>query len=677
MKKFLVLILSAIMCLSLFGCKDKEQEQGGNVVDFAEIAVNQSDVTVEVRRSVNVFVEKIDAYTGNDTYTWVSEDESVAKVEAVSSRQTMTGRILGKKVGTTKVTVTAGNGKSATINVTVEPYLASTANDVTLTIGDTSSFPITSTKGFTFTSLNDKIASVGPDGAITAIAPGRTILTAVRGQRKFNVAVQVNKASVMNLVLNESGKDKASLPVAAQGGYTYSSEDSAIASVNALGEVSAVGGGETKVVAMKNGVSYTYEVAVVPSKSNTLSFGEEIDEKISVYGRTDYQAGKGRMFYFAPAGFDVTFYGTELKADMYSESNEGHYSWLSVFVDGEAMTEESATDNRVVRLAESGEATLVSGLAEGWHTVKVRKRTPYISGGETWDAFGVQELRTDGYFGYTNNKSDFRIDVYGDSISCGYGNLTDGNTNSASTTDGVMAWESILAHGIGADLNVAAASGWGIAYDSSCDSKDKIASENASKWNLWTKDNAYDKLTPNHSATGYAKGADLILINLGTNDYTGINAGGDKNYVSKKMMYWLFDLKALNPQTPIVSMYGMMGTNGDTQNCLKAAVNAVQGAIVSLTNAKASGVSKEEAIQTATALVDSNVKINDAGAIVGQRLTAIAELIYADTAVAANVYYFQNAAVNGGKGHPLVEGHKQAASSVLDYLMKNQLIGIL
>ena len=668
------ILLSIITCFGLFACEKGNGEENNEPTSNG-FTVSQTVVVVEEKKSVNVFVNVEEGYTGDYTFTWTSADDTIAQAVPVSSKQTTSGRIIGKKVGTTKVTVKEKGGKYVEIDVTVEPYIASTASVINLVVGEKEAFPITSTAGVAFTVKNDRIASVAADGTITALAAGRTLLTATKGEKAFNVELQVDKADILNLVLDEAEKNTARLPLSDKTGFTFESKNASVATVDSAGIVTAVGGGETKVVATNAGVSYEYDVAVIGNKAQKIVFGEQVDERVSVYGRTNYVSEKGRMFYFAPAGFDVTFYGTELKADMHSEKSGDHYTWLSVFVDGESLTDASVTGDRIVKLETSGERTIVSGLEAGWHTVKIRKRTPYISGSTTWDAFGVKSITTDGYFGYANNKSDFRIDVYGDSISCGYGNLTDGASLSASNTDGVMAWESLLAHEIGADLNVAAASGWGIAYDAGCNSANAIKSENAASWNLWTKNNAYDKLTPNHSTTsGYATGTDLILINLGTNDHTGINAGGDKNYVSKKLMYWLFALKKANPETPIVSMYGMMGVNADTQKCLQDAVNAVQGAIEALNAAKIAGKIEETAIQDATAVIDANVKINDATAQVEASVSGLAHLIYADTTVTADIHYLRNTPVNGGSGHPLVAGHRQAAQEVLSYLLKTGLL---
>ncbi len=682
MKKLLCsILLSLITCFSLVSCGSGAGNgtSGGNTdstvkVPAKGVTVNQNNVIIEESTSINVFANVVDGYTGDYTFTWTSTDPTIAQAQPVSSKQTMTGRIIGKKAGTTKVVVTEAGGKFAEITVTVEPYTVATASLVALTVGETEAFPITpSTAGITFSSQNEKVATVAADGTITAHTAGRTRLTARKNSvaKTINVDLQVNKADIINLVIGETGKDSAVLPMS---GATYVSQNPAVATVDANGTVTAVADGEMQVVATKDGKAYAYDVAVIGTKAQTIAFGEQVDAKVSVYGRTSYKENKGRMFYFAPAGFDVTFFGTQLTADMYSEITDGHYSWLSVYVDGESMTEASTTGDRIVKLETSGEKTIVSGLQEGWHTVKVRKRTPYISGDYIWDAYGVKSLTTDGYFGYANNKSNFRIDVYGDSISCGYGNLTDGETNTASTSDGVMAWESLLAHEIGADLNVAAASGWGIAYDASGDIK------NSKEWNLWTKDNAYDKLTPYENGTsGYSVGADLVLINLGTNDHTGLNAGGDANYVSKKLMYWLFTLKASNPQTPIVSMYGMMGVDSKTRTSLENAVNAVQKTIEALNAAKASGKTKDEAITEALTVVDKHVKINDATEQVTTYVTGVADLIFAEepTAVTANVYYLSNKPVNGVGGHPLVDGHKQATQEVLQFLVKNNLLGAM
>lgn len=631
MKKVLAVMLAVLLCLGVVACGG--EENGGAAKDG--VSLNKSEITVEVGRSVTVtaalgenYKYSVDDDGKNKAvvYTFASADTSVATVKQGSKLTPETATIKGEKVGTTTVTVTTDSGKTASVSVTVVARAQLTASSVTVMQTETAAFPADNLSGFTFTIGDSSIATIdAATGAITGVAIGTTTARATKGDRNLTISVNVIKFDlpVTTKHMNVFKTDRtATFPLANLSGVTLASEDTSVATVEQNGTITLNKAGRTNLTASKNGITTTVELCVLGVQTNKYTFGDQDETKdmVNLYGRTNYDSPKGRMFYFTSSGFDVTFYGTTLTGDFTSVRNGEYVPWLSVFVDGESMTEKSVTaKDRILKLEKNGSYTIVSGLTEGWHTVKVRKRTAFQRGGIEMDSFGINCITASGSsnncIGYAPSKSDFRIDVYGDSISCGYGNLTNGGSMESANTDGVMAYHSIFANTLGADLNVMACSGWGAAYGY------REGAAPANEDHVWC--DYYTKLNTKSNVEYGAGGADMIIINLGTND------AGNKKQVTKfanafktKYMDWIKKLSDANPGKPIVCSYGMMGIDDTIRVGIENAVN---------------------------------------------------ELKTSDSTKYGNIYaYFYTHSASGA--HPVVEIHKQCANELLTFVRTNNLV---
>ena len=141
---------------------------------------------------------------------------------------------------------------------------------------------------------------------------------------------------------------------------------------------------------------------------------------VNLYGRNfNGTHGEGLTVVNSAAGFEVCFRGTSLSMRIRAESTLGGFdrAMFSVFVDGE-----KDSNARIVSiyLDESGfsELSLVEGLSEGEHTVKVLKRTP-----SNRDMCYIKSVSTDGVFLAAPKMPEIKLDVYGDSITVGSGVL--------------------------------------------------------------------------------------------------------------------------------------------------------------------------------------------------------------------------------------------------------------
>ena len=134
------------------------------------------------------------------TVTWSSSDEAVATVDGQ-------GMVTAVAPGTATITATLENGQSAqcTVNCTWDPEAAAaeeapaeqttvglSAHDTTLdSAGDSQQLTVNGAEGdVTWASEDTAVATVDDQGNVTAVAPGRTTVTATVGDQTFNCAVR-------------------------------------------------------------------------------------------------------------------------------------------------------------------------------------------------------------------------------------------------------------------------------------------------------------------------------------------------------------------------------------------------------------------------------------------------------------------------------------------------------
>lgn len=148
---------------------------------------------------------------------WVSQDESIAKVAN-------NGSITGVSCGTTIITATAKDTGTVkeTITVTVIKALKKISVDyprLTLEPGIDWKQKITitpedaSVKGITWTSSNEKVATVDENGKISPIAPGKCTITGI-SQDGYNAKVQVPvEVKKHDVVITSPGETKVDFAV--------------------------------------------------------------------------------------------------------------------------------------------------------------------------------------------------------------------------------------------------------------------------------------------------------------------------------------------------------------------------------------------------------------------------------------------------------------------------------
>mgnify|MGYP004458182243 FL=1 len=269
-------------------------------------------------------------------------------------------------------------------------------------------------------------------------------------------------------------------------------------------------------------------------------------------GRTyrDEQTG-GTYFNWSCSGFEFRFRGTKAEARLRGNtifSSQDSYPLVQVFIDG------ADEPSRVIQLSGSDSwVTLAEGLSDGVHTVKLLKQnqTAYSSALCTG-------LRLSGKLLAPGGAKRLGIQIIGDSIAAGMFNETPG----LAETEYVLAEENsynteyaILARNLGADFTIFANSGAAVNVSSGPVRKDVQVGRNVTELYRYTDLFwGYEGLNETDNTR-----ADLILINLGTNDlgYMGASEARKAAYVEAYVELLRY-LRVRYPEAMIVCTAGVI-----------------------------------------------------------------------------------------------------------------------
>lgn len=239
---------------------------------------------------------------------------------------------------------------------------------------------------------------------------------------------------------------------------------------------------------------------------------------VNLYGRNYYNENmQGMAFVNSASGFEVSFCGTQLSVE--AQSMGDWESRFSVFVDGE---EDSNARVAVIGHSSFGDyrtVVLAQNLADSEHTVKVLKRTP-----SNRDTTLISAVSTDGEFISAPERPQIKIDVYGDSITCGEGILREvtydaetGTYNDSKvytdvTQNGLQSYAAVAAQKLGAEFRIYGRGGIAMKYTRLAHSV--LENPAAIAVDLDPADYPYDynSWTPT-----------VVVIYLGTNDYSTRN----------------------------------------------------------------------------------------------------------------------------------------------------------
>jgi len=208
-------------------------------------------------------------------------------------------------------------------------------------------------------------------------------------------------------------------------------------------------------------------------------------------------------------GFLARIDGTGLSFDQ-----DGPAVEYTVVVDGTVQP-------KVVTSAGRNTTVAIENLTAGEHLVEVYRRGEASFG--TTTLYGV--LALDGSLLSPPAAKEHQIEIVGDSITCGYGN-EGADTScgfSADTENHYMTYGAILARSYDADLSTVAWSGRGVVSN--------YGGEGGP-----TLPDLYERAIPDETSSVWdfagAPQVDLVVINLGTNDYSTDNDPTDDEFVA-------------------------------------------------------------------------------------------------------------------------------------------------
>jgi lysophospholipase L1-like esterase len=226
------------------------------------------------------------------------------------------------------------------------------------------------------------------------------------------------------------------------------------------------------------------------------SGGGSTTPAVHFVGRVDDSDPNNARFAWSGTGVVAHFNGTQVSAKL------GGSQQYTVVIDG------TVTKPKLV--ATNGTNALATGLTAGEHTVELYRRTEANLGVATFSGFD--------FGGGTLLAPPLptrRIEVVGDSITCGYGDEgADMNCSfSADTENHYLAYATLTARALNAELSTVAWSGKGVVCnygDDATSCQDPLPTY-------------YDRTLPDDTASKWDFKrfvADAVVVNLGTNDFS-------------------------------------------------------------------------------------------------------------------------------------------------------------
>lgn len=255
-------------------------------VEVKSVTVTAEEDTLKIGQKLELTAVVQPSNATDKTLTYTSSDVNVAKVN-------QSGVVTAVSVGTVDITVKAANGKQGVISIEVVPIEAESvkakSEEASIQVGKTVKLEFTvlpedtTDSSLTFSSSDDKIATVSETGEVTAVAVGTTEITAkTKNDKKTVVKITVTAAEPdsvtadgkMELKTGETKTLEATvLPEEAEDkSLTYASDNSEIVTVSEAGVVTAVAAGTAKItVTTKNGKTAIVEVTVSEIEADSVS----------------------------------------------------------------------------------------------------------------------------------------------------------------------------------------------------------------------------------------------------------------------------------------------------------------------------------------------------------------------------------------------------------------------
>jgi len=276
--------------------------------------------------------------------------------------------------------------------------------------------------------------------------------------------------------------------------------------------------------------------------------GEKVspdNPNIQYVGRVDYTDGKAPKITWSASEVNLKFEGVSLQVTLDDEKGKNRFN---VFIDGD-------TETPVLLEVEQGEKTyvLAEGLKEGTHTVSLQKRSEGANGYTIVRGF---ELNDGGKLITPDALPTKKLEVFGDSISCGLGAEAgtkpgkDYAENGINARNSYVAYAAVTARKLGCEYRCISRSGIGL----------------VKSWSPTIMPQDYDMLNGN---TDEGKGQkwdfskwqpDYVVVNLFQNDSWTIKNPNQEEMIQAYVSF-IKKLRGHYPEAKIFCTLGSMSAN--------------------------------------------------------------------------------------------------------------------
>ncbi len=286
---------------------------------------------------------------------------------------------------------------------------------------------------------------------------------------------------------------------------------------------------------------------------------DESEDTVLLHGRTYYENDELKLTW-TNSGVTFNINGTGTTA-VISTTNTAELlkGYINVYVDDDLVPA------KTICVTESGATyVLAEGLTKGPHTITLRKRNEAAYGGNA--TLGISQITvTGGSLTNPPKASDRTIEIIGDSITSGFGNMVeDGAGNySSSNTEGTMTYAALTGKAFEAATSIISRSGIRFVRTTT--------GESMIDYYLQTSG-----LVGNTTPWDFDGGSDVVVINLGTNDNGAKDSNGNTvtdAYIQSEAVELLKMVRSVNPNAIIIWAYGVMG-NGRA-SAIQAAVESM------------------------------------------------------------------------------------------------------
>lgn len=328
-------------------------------------------------------------------------------------------------------------------------------------------------------------------------------------------------------------------------------------------------------------INYTKVMSFMELKEKDLINGGYI----KWMGRTYYNEDKKvNEVYHSASGFELFFKGTTVVAQITATNynNPAQRPCIVIVIDDDFDHAKTLFLDKATQ-----EVTLITNNADlEEHKIDLYKRSESID-----SHIAVASINTDGVFIKKIVNKELKLEFIAASSSTGYGNLGSPSSPGKTTenSDCLKGFAFLTAQALNADVNIFSASGWGCAF---------------SKWTTPNTANVPDEYmnVDFNSKVPWVHGLyvpDVVVVNLGTNDWSYINAATNDTErdarmttFQKKYIAFLKFLHDTYPDAQIIVLYGLMNESSIydiTEQIVKTAKLAIPDLAIIKINGDAGG----------------------------------------------------------------------------------------